>query len=218
MKNSELVRFFPSGNTTAPGAFTYIAKHYSSYPSFSANPVFVNNYTWSPRNQYFNRHGSVQFDTNDPPYLIIDVANFKISPSSYSITLSEGLTPPTEWTVLGSNTGNFENDSEWTQLSHYSHNINVCENGTQEPNICKEEVSYEFKINLKDTSQSFQYFQLKYLRTRVQDYNVNAKFYFRLSRFEVFGVLGGHIDCVSCKYALRSFKLSLFYFMFLISK
>ena len=219
----DVVRYFPSGSSTSPGAFSYITSRFSNWPQYSGNQNVESNHTWNPRNQFNDLNFCFVFNTYLPilPYLIIDVGKYRIKPSSYAIIFERGYTPPTEWIIRGSNTGNINEESEWTDLAHFQHNTSVCPNGSGDlrPELCNERVFYQFPFDLlNDETKTYRYFQLKYLKTRNLDYyNQGTLAYFRLMRFEIFGIMSGYTKCKTLKKPLY-LKKNLIFLMCIIMK
>ena len=215
------VRYFQSLDVTQKGPMAFIVSKFSDLPVFSRNKdsEIAISYKFNPRLQYTQNTLNIHFDTKAgiSPYIIFDLRSFKILPTKYSISLLAGFTPPTEWTLSGSDTGNPENDNEWYLLSPVPHNLSICPEIPQlskEPHLCLESVQLEYQCDHQN-EKWYRFTMLKYLRTRVVDFGNSQNHYFRLQKLELFGFLSGHVTCDNHRITLSFLKYLNIYVLFL---
>ena len=195
IKNGKPVRSFFNGNSYIQGVLSFISQRNQNFPQFQKTEDAIDVNIWKPNKMFTANTTTIQFNTlaSITPYIIIDLYQYSIRPTSYAISFEKEYTPPTEWTLTGSNSGKTENENEWTQFAYYSHSTNVCPYPNEK---CGESVYYHFQCD--QTAQYFRFIKLTYLKTRVIDFNPTyEKQYFRLMRLELFGYLTDNHICPS---------------------
>ena len=210
MTRSQLTHFFPSGNANASGAISYIVSKSQTYPSFSHNEELAVDYGFHPRQSYSSQNNSYAYDSIPPnyPYIFIDLGPlYSITPISYSISIKQDYTPPTEWTVTASNVGDISQENEWITISHKTKQRDFCINMPSASSYrCGETTYGEFFSDISlQQMKHYRYFKYTVIRSRndEQDYVL-----LRMIRFEIYGILHNSNFCqvskLSC-FNIRSF-------------
>ena len=212
INESSITRFYPSGDPESLGSISYVVSRSSLYPKFTHNSNVDTFYGFNPRQSYYNSINNYAFNTNidDPPFIVIDLGpDFSIAPYSYSLSFMKGYTPPVSWSVSASKTGN---DNEWKELSYEPENDDVCEEQDgEDQHCCGNTVYLERFINTTSNNvESYRYFKYLVSLSRIRREDVH---YFRLMRFEIYGILFGQSFCFYSHHSFPLQKISCFYIM-----
>lgn len=136
-----------------------------------------------PNTDYFNDDGSI-------PFFDIDLGDLNILPISYEFSIMKGTSPPTNWSLLGTN-----DRISWTILDNIAYSnentTNFCSyyTGGTFHYQCGETVTRKFNINKK---KFFNYFRMQIHESR--NTKVNQYIYTRHSGIEFYGYYSTNND------------------------
>ena len=201
--------YFSEGEPGKKGIISYIISKSSTSPNFKINEEIRNpdiDFYFDPRRTYKDYNFSTSFVTKngEKPFVIYDLYPYSLYPFGYSITLMNMMTPPIEWTISVSNTGN-END--WIIISHPPKNVSLCPYELPSTQ-CTESVSYNYKTDnsgLKD--KSYRYINFTLDKDRGRELVGRIEQSLRIQRIDFYGYLLGPIKCYVTKSCNRKSKL-----------
>lgn len=207
--------YFTESSPGARGAISHIVYHSSNYPTFKKNEIVKNpdpDYNFDPRRTYKDHSFVTTFVSlnNEKPYLIYDLHPYSILPFSYSISLMEDYTPPVEWTISVSNTGNA---NDWLVISHPPKNMSVCPNSSLTSTPCTQSVTNSYSTNNSlIKGSSYRYINFTVIKDRYCDiFPYWSMTDFRIQRIDFYGYLLGFIRCYASKFYAKGSSLWLIF-------
>ena len=184
-------KYFHNNKLDDVGVISYLVNKKRFNPKFTMNSNPKEVYSFDPIESYTKNTTGISFDTyaDDCPYVIIDFSPFFVFPTFYSFYIKDGTTPPTEWTISGSNAGNPDNDNEWETLSHPSKNTSICDEMPGSTFRCGTSTYVGYNTDaISKYGKGFNFIRIKILDIRTTN-NIINHYTYRIVKPEYFGYL-----------------------------
>ena len=198
------MKYFNAVNKEFQGVFHFLIHKLNQIPNVETNgelidSTILNDFLINPK----SGETAINVGNSKPnSYVIIDLKYYKLIPTHYQIQTMINYSPPTKWSLLGSN-----DKTQYFDINSPPENNSLCSNGPIEhKELCSDRKTSTFQVPETNQIGPFRYFQFKVLKNRAPGY-----YDLRLGGFELYGTLyslNEHLFCY-CSYK-KTFILNKF--------